>query len=375
MLVASRGDGGATRCGRTTTRSPRPTPSDSATAPTSYCSTTELPHFGTAPPDAVYRVPVPGDVQIRQLEYLVALAHERHFGRAAAACHASQPALSAALRKLEQSLGVTIILRGRRFAGFTPEGTRVVGWAHRILAERDALRTDLGRMRQGLTATLRIGAIPTAVPATALLTDAFTAAHPHARIRIETLSSREIGRRLAEFDLDAGLTYLDGRSRAAVELYRERYVLLTPTDGPLGDRASVGWAEAEALPLCTLTSSMQNRRILDEAMLAAGAQLTPVVETDTVAAIYGHLANGHRSTIIAHTWLHTLGVPTGLRAIPLPEVRPSPAIGLVTAEQQPIPIVAEALLDAVRELDVAAVLDRSADEVLSRFEAPSATPR
>jgi DNA-binding transcriptional LysR family regulator len=308
---------------------------------------------------------VPGDVQIRQLEYLVALAHERHFGRAATACHASQPALSAALRKLEHSLGVTIILRGRRFEGFTPEGSRVVGWAHRILAERDALRTDLGRMRQGLTATLRIGAIPTAVPATALLTDAFADRHPHARVRVETLSSREIGRRLAEFDLDAGLTYLDGtRSRGAVELYRERYVLLTPADGPLGEHTSAGWAEAAALPLCTLIPSMQNRRILDDVVQAAGAQLTPVVETDTVAALYGHLGSGRRSTIIAHTWLHTLGVPPGLHAVPLPEIRPRPAIGLVTAAQQPTSIVAEALLEAVREVDVAGVLNRSAMRVL-----------
>jgi DNA-binding transcriptional LysR family regulator len=313
---------------------------------------------------------VPGDVQIRQLEYLVALAHERHFGRAAAVCHASQPALSAALRKLEHSLGVTIILRGRRFEGFTPEGTRVVGWAHRILAERDSLRTDLGRMRQGLTATLRIGAIPTAVPATALLTDAFAARHPHARVRVETLSSREIGRRLAEFDLDAGLTYLEGAgSRAAVELYRERYFLLTPEDGPLADRPSVGWAEAAELPLCTLTPSMQNRRILEDVVQAAGAHLTPMVETDTVAALYGHLVSGLRSSIIAHTWLHTLGVPPGLCAIPLPEVRPLPAIGLITADQQPTSIVAEALLDAVRELDVAGVLDRSAARVLDRNRA------
>jgi DNA-binding transcriptional LysR family regulator len=310
---------------------------------------------------------VPGDVQIRQLEYLVALAHERHFGRAAEVCHASQPALSAALRKLEQSLGVTIILRGRRFEGFTPEGTRVVGWAHRILAERDALRTDLGRMRQGLTATLRIGAIPTAVPATALLTDAFTEHHPHARVRVEALSSRDIGRRLAEFDLDAGLTYLDGAlSPPAVELYRERYVLLTPEDSPLAGRQSVGWAEAAELPLCTLVPSMQNRRILDDAVRAAGARLAPVVETDTVAALYGHLTSGRRSTIIAHPWLHALGVPQGLRAIPLPEVAPRPAIGLITADQQPTSIVAEALLEVVRGLDVAAALDLSAAQVLGR---------
>ena len=73
-------------------------------------------------------------VLLRELEYLAALARERHFGRAAAACHVSQPSLSAAVRRLEHDLGVSIVQRGRRFAGLTPEGERVLLWAHRILA-------------------------------------------------------------------------------------------------------------------------------------------------------------------------------------------------------------------------------------------------
>jgi steroid delta-isomerase-like uncharacterized protein len=141
-----------------------------------------------------YTDAVPGEILIRQLEYLVALAREQHFGKAAAASYVSQPALSAAIRKLEVELGVTIVQRGHRFVGFTPEGGRVVGWAHRILAERDALRDDLNRMRGGLTATLRIGAIPTAVPATPMLTAPFCDRHPQARVTIAVLPSREITR-------------------------------------------------------------------------------------------------------------------------------------------------------------------------------------
>lgn len=309
-----------------------------------------------------------GDVQIRQLEYLVALAHERHFGRAAAACHASQPALSSALRKLESELGVTIVQRGHRFAGFTPEGRQVVGWAHRILSERDALLSDLGRLQRDLTVTLRIGAIPTAVPATGLLTDAFLAKHPQARVRIETFSSREIQHRLAEFDLDAGLTYLDGEGSTVREheLYRERYVLLTSATGPLAGRASVGWAEAAELPLCALSTSMRNRRILDEAVHAAGARLAPVVETDTVDALYAHLNSGARSAIIAHTWMHAFGVPAGMCTIPMEGDQPRPAVGIVTADRDPTSIVAAALLEAVHGLDVVAELDRSVAAVLAR---------
>ncbi len=304
---------------------------------------------------------MPGDVQIRQLEYLVSLAHERHFGRAAAACHASQPALSAALRKLESALGVTIVHRGHRFVGFTAEGRQVVGWAHRILAERDALHADLGQLRDGLTATLRIGAIPTAIPASGLISDAFQQHHPHARVRIEALSSREIGKRLAEFDLDAGLTYLEGHAPDGTvehELYRERYLLLTPEDDDPARLTEIGWAEAAALPLCALSPDMRNRQILDAAVLAAGARLDPVVETDTVDALYAHLGTG-RSCIVAHAWMHAFGVPAGMRVVPMAGTSPRPPVGLVISDQQPLSIIAAAVLAATADLDIAGRLDRA----------------
>jgi DNA-binding transcriptional LysR family regulator len=321
---------------------------------------------------------VPGDILIRQLEYLAALAREEHFGRAAASCHASQPALSTALRKLETALGVTIVQRGSRFSGFTPEGHRVVGWAHRILAERDALHQDLDRMRHGMVATVRIGAIPTAVPATSLLTAPFCARNPLARVRIEVLSSREIVRRLSDFELDVGLTYLDGSApsaRTALELYQEQYLLLTTADSELARRETVDWAAAATLPLCTLGPNMQNRRILDAAMAAAGARLDPVVEADNVAALYAHVATHRWSSIIAHTWLHAFGVPPGMRAIPLADPGPRPAVGIVIADHQPESIVASALIDAVRETDVSAVLDRSVAAAMARASAePTAEP-
>ncbi len=65
---------------------------------------------------------------IRQLNYLVALAREQHFGRAAQACNVSQPALSGAIRSIERELGMTIVQRGQRFGGFTSDGERVLGW-------------------------------------------------------------------------------------------------------------------------------------------------------------------------------------------------------------------------------------------------------
>ncbi|HWM01952.1 MAG TPA: LysR family transcriptional regulator [Actinophytocola sp.] len=297
---------------------------------------------------------------LRQLEYLSALAREGHFGRAAEACHVSQPALSAAIRKLETELDVQIVQRGQRFEGFTPEGKQVLLWAHRILAEQDAMRHELASMRGGLSGVLRIGAIPTALTVASLLTTPLSEQHPQVRVSIESLSSREIVHRLAEFDLDIGMTYIDGEPLGTVRvvpLYRERYMLLTPADGQFANHDSVGWEELADTPLCMLSSVMQNRRIIDRNFAEVGITVTPSVEADTVSAIYAHVGTKRWSSVIAHAWLHVFGVPEGLRVVPLKRPRRAHQVGLVLADRDPEPMLARALLDVTHRVDLQAELD------------------
>ncbi|WP_432856296.1 LysR family transcriptional regulator [Amycolatopsis sp. CA-161197] len=307
---------------------------------------------------------------LRQLEYLVALARERHFARAADACHVSQPSLSAAIRKLEHELGAPIVRRGRRFEGLTPEGERVLLWAHRILAECDGMRQDLSTMRSNLSGVLRVGTIPTSLTAATLLTTPFCERHPHARVSLESLPSREITRRLAEYELDIALTYVDDEELGAVRtfpLYEERYLLLTPRDGKLAGRERVRWAEVATVPLCLLGPQMRNRRILDGFFADAGASVVPAIETDTVSALYAHVASRRWSSVISHAWLHMFGVPPGMRVVPLETPARPPQIGLVMADRDPEPILARALLEVTPQVDVRGVLER----VLAGFLAPA----
>ncbi|MFY7960691.1 MAG: LysR family transcriptional regulator, partial [Elsteraceae bacterium] len=95
---------------------------------------------------------------IRQLIYLDALAREKHFRRAAEACHVSQPTLSAAIHQLEEELGVLIVERGHRFQALTREGEAVLAHARRILAEADLLKDTIAELRQGVTGRIRLGA-------------------------------------------------------------------------------------------------------------------------------------------------------------------------------------------------------------------------
>jgi DNA-binding transcriptional LysR family regulator len=101
---------------------------------------------------------------VRQMMYLVAVARERHFARAADACHVSQPTLSAGLRKLEEELGMPLVIRGHRFLGLTPEGERVLSWAKQIIADYDSLRQDLASSDDALYGTLRLASIPATLP-------------------------------------------------------------------------------------------------------------------------------------------------------------------------------------------------------------------
>jgi DNA-binding transcriptional LysR family regulator len=282
---------------------------------------------------------------LRQLEYLVALAREHHFARAADACCVSQPALSAGIQQLEKELGIPLFFRGKRFEGLTPEGERILKWARETLVARDGLRQEASVARKRLTGMLRLGAIPTTMPIVSLLTGPYRAAHPDIHQRIFSLNNTEIFRRLNDFELDIGFTYLDDQQLQGfrtLPLYRERYMLIARDSESLSGLEAIGWEAAAELPLCLLDPSMQNRRIIDAAFRRAKTKPLVVVEADSVFALYSHVRSAQLFSIIPHSMLSVFEMRGDLTAIPLtPEL--SRGIGLIALDQDPIsPLVAAA---------------------------------
>jgi DNA-binding transcriptional LysR family regulator len=181
------------------------------------------------------------------------------------------------------------------------------------------------------------------------------------------LSSREIARRLADFELDVGVTYLDDDSAASMrvaQLYRERFLLLMPLDCPLARERVVEWSDAAELPLCALTQDMRNRRILDAAMATAGARLAPVMETDNVGALYAHIATRGLSSIVSHAWVHAFGVPAGSCVRLLADPNPNPPVGLVALPREPSSILVDGVWEAMEGADLPAEFERSLAGVL-----------
>jgi DNA-binding transcriptional LysR family regulator len=300
-------------------------------------------------------------VLFRQLEYFVALARERHFARAAAACYVSQPALSEAIRKLEHELNVPLVRRGHAFEGLTPEGERLVLWARRILADHDALKQEVTALQSGLTGRLRLGVVPAASTTAALLIDPFCAAHPLARVGLETsLRSAEVITLLRRFELDAGIIYLNGQDTEGLlvtPLYEERPVLITSGELLTGPVDSITWPEAFELPLCLLNQGMRGRQILDDALAGHGLEVAPQLETDSVASLYAQVGTGRWASIVPYPWTRTLPPPAGIRVLSLGDPVVLSPIVLVTVADEPGSVLARALVETAGRLRLDELFD------------------
>ncbi|MGD9810866.1 MAG: LysR family transcriptional regulator [Sphingobium sp.] len=292
-------------------------------------------------------------MHLRFIEYFTALARERHFTRAAEACGVSQPTLSAGIVALEEALGKRLIQRERRFVGLTPEGQAMLPWAQRLLADHEALRQAVSGEGGQLTGEFRLGVIPAAIPAVGLFTARIRQAHPALCFSIRSMTSREIERSLADFELDAGLTYLSGETPAqllTVPIYTERYGFATRRDGLFGGLSQIGWEQAAASPLCLLHTGMQNRRILDAWLASIGLSVEPEMIADSYATLLTLVESAGMNSILPDSFAAMLPVDGHVTILPFVKPAPPNRIGLVVFGREPVPSVARAALRAAREI-------------------------
>ncbi len=287
-----------------------------------------------------------------KLEFLLALAREQHFGRAAEACGVTQPTLSAGLKQLEESFGVLLVNRGSRFQNFTQEGERVLEWERRIVSDSRAMRQEIEALRNGLTGRVRIASIPNALAAIVSLTTPYRTRHPAVEFTIWQRTSEEILMLLENLEIDAGITYLNGEPLGrvtTVPLYKEDYRLLISADAPLGKRDKVTWAEVAKLQLCLLTRNTQTRRIIDGLLKSAGGDCRATLESDSMMLLYSHIRTGHWAGIMSGKVADMMGLTESVRAIPIVQPIVTNTIGLVVPAREPMtPLNAELVMEARR---------------------------
>ncbi|MCR8725707.1 LysR family transcriptional regulator [Frigidibacter sp. ROC022] len=289
---------------------------------------------------------------IDRLEMFVALAQERHFGRAAERIGVTQPTLSSALKALEESLGVQLVHRGSRFQGLTVEGERAYVRALSLIADARALRDEMRAARDVLTGDLRLGVVPTALPMVADLVAPFFDRHPGVRFQIMSRTSAEILDQVDDNLIDAGITYLDAAAtarREAVPLFAESYCLLVAAGDERAARESIGWAELGDLPLCLLTRDMQNRRIVDRNLSEAGVAPMPMVESNSYMALLGHVLTGRWASVVPNKLAEILTATAAVAAVPI-EGGNAATVGLIVAPRDPHTPALAALIAQARAM-------------------------
>jgi len=271
---------------------------------------------------------------LSSLRYLAALDEHKHFGRAAMACHITQPALSNALKALEVEFAVAIVKRGRSFGGFTAEGERVLAAAQRMLHERELLEQDLSSAQGKPQGTLRIGAAPTAIPIAARFSAMLQARHAGILPVVLSMSSAELEIGLQALTLDMGLGYTDRLAHYSPGLrhipqYTEHYFLVRKAAVSHPQYLQIGpkitWAEAALLPLCLLTREMYNRSIVEAAFEEAGVRVKPVIETNSILTLALSVVVGGVYSVLPGALISAVRGYRELEALPLisPEVRTS----------------------------------------------------
>lgn len=292
------------------------------------------------------------------LRYLVALDEHKHFGRAAQACHITQPSLSNALRVMEQEFGCAIVTRGRAFVGFTPEGQRVLASARRMLHEHEVLQQDLRSSADAPRGSLRIGVVPTAVPIAARFAARLRARHPGIAPVVLSLSSPDIETGLESLSLDLGLGYTDRLQQLGIRLgtvpqYAEHYFLVRRATGADTGQLQFGpplaWADAARLPLCLLTPDMHNRTLVDGAFAAAQAPVRPVIETNSILTLALSVVAGDVCSVLPGALVGAVRGYRELEALPLTSPQLLTPVGFMVPPGDRPSRTQAAALDLARE--------------------------
>lgn len=306
---------------------------------------------------------------LTSLRYLVALNEHQHFGRAAQACHITQPALSNALRALEREFGVVVVRRGRTFQGLTPEGERVLATAQRMLHEHQVLKQALSSDAAHPRGPLRLGGVPTAMPVLARFAAQLQMRYPGIVPVVLSMSSQALEAGLENISLDLALGYtermpVNGGSLQAWPQYVEHYFLLRRAASsdeshdpqkPQGRKLQIGapvhWADAARHPLCLLAPEMYNRSLIDAALLSAGVTVQPAMETDSVLTLALSVMAGGLCSVLPGALVDVVRGHDELEALPLISPVVTTPIGFMSHRQ----------VQPTRALDAALALAQDAD--------------
>jgi LysR family transcriptional regulator, transcription activator of glutamate synthase operon len=306
-------------------------------------------------------------MELRQLRYLVALAEELNFTRAAANEHVAQPALSQQIRRLEDELGLALVERTTRHVALTEAGEILVARARRALAELEGASTELQALRGMDTGHITIGAIHTMGPVDLSLPLAlFHDRHPGVGLTVREDSSEEMAEMLRVDELDLAFLSVTERVEAhglgLHQLVSEELVVLLPVDHALSGRPQVKMAELAEEQFIAFRVGARLRELLFAAGRQAGFEPRVTLESNESQRIRRLVARGFGVAILPRSDAERPGAEVAVSRLVEPSLRRD--ITLAWREGRRLPPATAAFLDLARETFAEPDLDDSAMERL-----------
>src|SRR6516225_1641846 len=243
-------------------------------------------------------------MELRQLEYLVAVAEEANFTRAAQRVHISQSGVSAQIRQLEHDLGATLIDRSGRAATLTQAGEAAVKEAREILASAAALRQAVEEVTGLLSGRLTVGMV-TACTITALFDAlaAFHRAHPRVAITLLEDDSATLVQRVHAGALDIALIGAAGPPPGleAHPIVSERLAAAAAKDHPLSGRTRLTLNDLTGLPLICMPAGTGIRAVFEDSCLSQGLKLEVALEASAAGTVMDLAARGLGVAVVSET--------------------------------------------------------------------------
>jgi LysR family hydrogen peroxide-inducible transcriptional activator len=294
----------------------------------------------------------------------LAVARERHFGRAAESCHVSQPTLSVAIKKLEEELGVMLFERGGGGEiSITPSGARVVEQAARIFELVDGIRDLAFAAKDELTGPLRLGVIYTIAPyLLPLLIPALHRSAPRMPLLLEENYTKVLTEKLKKGEIDAMLiaTPAEDANLLALPLYKEPFLVALPSEHPWRKRKAVATADLESENMLLLGSGHCFRDQVLQACPAlnrtATGGIAKTLESSSLETIRHMVASGVGITVLPCTATRLRGIDDELLALrPFSNTPPFRVVSIAWRKSFPRPQAIEAIRRAILDSEIGCV--------------------
>ncbi len=270
-------------------------------------------------------------MELRQHRYLLTVAQEGHFTRAAEKLFVSQPALSQQIRQLEDELGSVLLDRSGRRVRVTAAGEVLCQHARRVFQELDEARVTLQELEGLQRGSLVVGTVQT-VNAYLLprIVAEFAAAYPAIMLRVEEQSAGEIESGLQEGTLQLGIGFVPPANEGieTEPLFEEELVLIVKEEHPLAGRTEVSVRELDGVAMVLLSTAFCTRRLWDTCAGEAGIRPRVLVEMNVIGGILASLSRTMAATVLPA--LALAGEQAGgLVSIPLRDPTPRRTVGLL----------------------------------------------